>query len=204
VLNAARAREARQLGPLRPAEHGLPQARVPPGVPRYALRTAAVPGQAALRPGYVQHEGVIGTRSPYVQYGSSGTYVSTQAATARAALRSRARPRCGGRGCAEARPGPRSTCQARIGAVRVRGGAEEQARIGPRAPAAGDDGVAAGKRSLPAPFTTSHLFAKATPALREGVLLPSAFHAAVLHAHAPATTMVQRTPRQESASDATA
>ena len=53
------------------------------------------------------------------------------------------------------------------------------------APTAGDDGVAAGKRSLPAPFTTSHLLAEATPPLGEGVLLPGAFHAAVLHALLP-------------------
>ena len=64
-------------------------------------------------------------------------------------------------------------------------GAEKQARIGPSVPSAGDDGVAAGKRSLPAPFPTRHLFAEATPALREGILLPSAFNAAVLHALPP-------------------
>ena len=64
----------------------------------------------------------------------------------------------------------------------MRDGAEKQARIGPSVPSAGDDGVAAGKRSLPAPFPTRHLFAEATPALREGILLPSAFNAAVLHA----------------------
>ena len=87
---------------------------------------------------------------------------------------------------------------------------EEEAAAAAAATAAASGGAAAlasgagAGTSLPAPFTTRHLFAKATPALREGVLLPSAFHAAVLHAHAPATTMVQRTPRQESASDATA
>ena len=68
----------------------------------------------------------------------------------------------------------------------MRDGAEKQARIGPSVPSAGDDGVAAGKRSLPAPFPTRHLFAEATPALREGILLPSAFNAAVLHALPPA------------------
>ena len=41
------------------------------------------------------------------------TYVSTQGAAARAALHSRAQPRCGKRGCVEARPGPRDTCNAR-------------------------------------------------------------------------------------------
>ena len=126
---------------------------------------------------------------------SVGACVSTQGAAARAALRSRAQPRCGERGCVEARPGPRGTCHARRRAVRVRDGAEKQAQIWPSAPTASDDGVAAGKRSLPAPFPTRYLFAEATPALREGVLLPSAFNAAVLHALPPAPGALKRSHR---------
>jgi len=113
VLDPARAGEARQLGPLRLGEHGLGQARVPPGVPWHVVRTVAVPMPAALRPKSVQlRRRQAGTCSTYSTE-KRRTYVSTQGAAARAALHSRAQPRCGKRGCEEARPGPRDTCNAR-------------------------------------------------------------------------------------------
>ena len=60
------------------------EAAIVPVVPQYAVRTARPRQQAARSLWYVQHVGgryiteEAGRRSPYVQYGGPGAYVSTQ------------------------------------------------------------------------------------------------------------------------------